>query len=398
MEPLTTCGALCPSKRNWLLRVGLTLLLTARSSKGVEAPFHGATGNSQISAGQRLGSAVLEASGSVLAEIAGVRSASSIADSSSSSSSSSYMRREVHATSSSKPEAKSIATGLAGTGSHARSESSVTAGSAVVAAAAVGSHGVVMPQAVVLAQASLGAVPGSPGPPAALPGAPQLTLNFAQGYQSYKGPPGVQGPSGDWGQPGPRGARGSTGDPGRALQGDTGTIGERGSIGGSGPPGPKGDVGPLGPVGKDWDTSWQATGLVQLAKAISSNADQLREAHDYQATQLLKGFEHVAKELDMDDAQVHAFDQQLLDVVRLQEHQAELLQRSKELGAEAKTELIGNAARSAALAKQAQAARGAGGSSNPERGSAKSGCPRLRLPVGTFAMCVALILMATGFA
>jgi hypothetical protein len=78
-----------------------------------------------------------------------------------------------------------------------------------------------------------------------------------------------------------------------------------------------------------------------------------------------------------------------------------LLQRSKELGAEAKTELTDNAARSAALAKQVQAARGAGSSSKSKGtpgSSAHSGCPRLRLPVGTFAMCVALILMATGFA
>lgn len=147
---------------------------------------------------------------------------------------------------------------------------------------------------------------------------------------SYKGPPGYPGYIGAPGPAGGQGPQGPAGKDGEALRGPFGPSGDPGIHGDKGPMGPLGEGGPPGPPGADWDTPKQALEMVDLAKELIRRVDSIRESHDYAATQMLEGIDHIAKELDIDESSLKGYDAELLQQVKQQEQQETLLRKTQD--------------------------------------------------------------------
>jgi hypothetical protein len=172
-----------------------------------------------------------------------------------------------------------------------------------------------------------------------LPGASQFNVALPTNWANYRGPPGNPGPPGEWGRPGLKGLAGLQGEPGHAHPGPVGYAGDPGPHGLKGPHGAQGDQGPPGPPGADWDTAKQAHQLTELTKDLERRVGQIREDHDYQSTLVLEGIDHIAKELDRDDTQIKAFSAQLMQVVKTEELQVDLLQDTRARDAKVKGDL-----------------------------------------------------------
>lgn len=144
----------------------------------------------------------------------------------------------------------------------------------------------------------------------------------------YKGPPGYPGYIGAPGAQGKSGPPGPPGKDGEALRGPFGLQGDPGIHGDKGPMGPLGEPGPPGTPGADWDTSKHASEMVDLSKELIRRVDNIREAHDYAASQMIDGIDHIAKELNIDEKTLKAYDSQLVQQIKTQESQESELRKT----------------------------------------------------------------------